>query len=124
MCCDPFPRPHAGDLICKILHQNNACSQQHYCFNITVIVHTSYCSCIFATTRQFIVCLIYCHKQSFTDKKLDTVNQQIKVAVKFGISQRKNDLVSIKFGMSPTSFLLILTFTPSVRADMFVADCD
>ena len=31
-------------------------------------------------------------------------------AIKFGVSQTKNDLAAIQFGMSPSSFLLILTF--------------
>ena len=43
-------------------------------------------------------------------KQLHTVNQQILAAIKFGVSQTKNDLAAIQFGMSPSSFLLILTF--------------
>ena len=43
-------------------------------------------------------------------KQLHTVNQQILAAIKFDVSQKKNDLAAIQFGMSPSSFLLILTF--------------
>ena len=48
-------------------------------------------------------------------KQLHTVNQQILAAIKFGVSQTKNDLAAIQFGMSPSSFLLILTFPHLLR---------
>ena len=61
--------------------------------------------------QQYITWLsVYCHY----GKQLATVNQHILVAIKFGISQTKNDLAAIKFGMSRVvaiySFLSILTF--------------
>ena len=53
---------------------------------------------------------VYCYYL----KQLATVNQQILVAIKFDVSQTKNDLAAIELGMSRVvpiySFLLILTF--------------
>ena len=72
-----------------------------YYFNITVMLHTNYCSCInFATIGQLVLCVLplsaFCRQQLDTvlsvsyRRQLDTEYQQILVATKFGVYQMKN----------------------------------